>query len=56
MALATLGLAAPDGEPDATLALWAGAGGIAGAALTGRSLVGVLASGGATYWLARLLI
>ncbi len=55
VALATLGLAAPDGSPDATLALWAGAGGVIGAAATKRSLLGVLIFGGAFYWLFRAL-
>jgi branched-subunit amino acid transport protein len=55
ISLATLGLAAPDGDPQASLALVAAAGGIAGAALTKRSVLGVLLAGGAAYWLARLV-
>jgi branched-subunit amino acid transport protein len=53
IAIATLGLAAPDGDPEAGIGLVAAAGGVAGAALTKRSLLGVLIIGGAVYWVAR---
>jgi branched-subunit amino acid transport protein len=56
IALATLGLAAPDGDPEAGIALVAAAGGVVGAAITKRSLLGVLVVGGALYWLARSLV
>lgn len=55
VALATLGLVAPGGEPEVTPALAAAAGGMVGVFLTRRSLLGVLAAGGAAYWLARWL-
>jgi hypothetical protein len=55
VSLATLGLAAPTGHPQAGIALVAAGGGIAGAALTRRSVLGVLWVGGAAYWLARLV-
>ena len=56
VALATIGLAAPDGTPSFTPALAGAAGGAAGAFLTRRSLLGVIVVGGAAYWLARWVI
>ncbi len=53
VALATRGLAAPEGIPSVTPALAGAAGGIAGAALTRRSLVGTILFGGALYWMVR---
>ncbi len=55
VSLATVGLAAPDGDLDASIALVAAAGGVLGAAVTKRSLVGVLLFGAAAWWAARLL-
>jgi branched-subunit amino acid transport protein len=56
VALATAGLAAPGGTVAASPALAAAAGGILGAALTRRSLLGVLVFGTVTYWIVRLLV
>ncbi len=55
VALATLGLAAPEGDVDASIALWAAAGGVLGAVVTKRSLIGVLLFGAAAWWVAKLL-
>ncbi|MGI9647684.1 MAG: AzlD domain-containing protein [Acidimicrobiia bacterium] len=55
VALATIGLAAPDGDVQGSVALVAAAGGVAGAALTKRSVLGVLLIGGTAYWAARWL-
>jgi branched-subunit amino acid transport protein len=55
VSLATIGLAAPDGDPQGSIALVAAAGGLAGAALTRRSVIGVMLMGGAAYWVARWL-
>ncbi len=55
VALATLGLAAPDGGPEAGIGLVAATGGVVGAVITRRSLPGVLLVGGAFYWVARWL-
>jgi branched-subunit amino acid transport protein len=55
VALATAGLAAPDGEVAATPALAAAGGAIVGALVTRRSLLGVLAFGVAAYAAARAL-
>lgn len=53
IALATTGLAAPNGNPAITPALAGAAGGVVGAAVTRRSLVGTILMGGAVYWLVR---
>jgi branched-subunit amino acid transport protein len=55
ISLATLGLAAPDGAPEAGIGLVAAAGGVVGATVTKRSIIGVLFAGGAAYWLARFV-
>lgn len=55
IALATSGLAAPEGAPAATPALAGAVGGVVGAALTRRSLVGTILLGAAAYWLVRWL-
>ena len=56
VSLGTLGLAAPDGDLDVTIGLWAGAGGLLGAVLTKRPLIGILAFGAAAWWAAKLLV
>lgn len=56
VSLATVSLAAPDGRVAATPALAAAAGGLVGAVLARRSLVGVILFGGVAYWAARLLL
>ena len=56
VALATLGLAAPEGETEATLALVAAAGGLLGAAVTGRSFLGVAGFGIVIWWIARAIV
>lgn len=53
VALATSGLAAPQGTPAVTAALAGAAGGVAGAVVTRRSLVGTILCGGALYWVVR---
>ena len=53
VALATSGLAAPEGDLSVTPALAGAAGGLAGAKLTRRSLVGTILVGAAAYWLVR---
>ena len=53
VALATSGLAAPDGSLAVTPALGGAVGGVVGAAVTRRSLVGTILIGAAAYWLAR---
>lgn len=55
VALATIGLGAPDGDPAVTIALAAAGGGLVGAIATKRSLPGVVILGGAAWWLARAL-
>ncbi len=55
VALATIGLAAPDGDLDVTIALWAAAGGLVGGLATRRSLIGIVAFGGAAWWVAKLV-
>lgn len=55
IALATSGLAAPEGAPAATPALGGAVGGVVGAAVTRRSLVGTILFGAAAYWLVRWL-
>lgn len=56
VSLATVGLAAPEGSVAVTPALAAAGGGVLGAALTRRSLLGVLLVGAAAYWIARALV
>ena len=53
VAIATLGLAAPEGEIDATIALVAAAGGLLGAVVTKRSFLGVAGFGIVAWWIAR---
>lgn len=55
IALATSGLAAPEGAPAATPALGGAVGGVVGAAVTRRSLVGTILFGASAYWLVRWL-
>ena len=55
IALATSGLAAPEGSLAVTPALGGAVGGVAGAIATKRSLVGTILIGAAGYWLARVL-
>ena len=55
IALATTGLAAPQGSVAVTPALGGAVGGMIGAAVTRRSLVGTIVIGAAAYWLVRLL-
>jgi len=56
IALATTGLAAPEGSVAVTPALGGAVGGVIGAAVTRRSLVGTIVIGAAAYWLVRLLV
>ncbi|HEY5889881.1 MAG TPA: AzlD domain-containing protein [Acidimicrobiia bacterium] len=56
IAIATSGLLAPDGTPAVTPGLAAAAGGVLGAVLFKRSLVGVLAIGAAAFYLTRYLV
>jgi branched-subunit amino acid transport protein len=53
IALATSGLAAPEGSLAVTPALGGAVGGVVGAAVTRRSLVGTILIGAAAYWLVR---
>ncbi len=55
VSLATIGFVAPDGVPAVTPGLAAAAGGVVGAAVTRRSLIGTIVIGAAAYWVARLL-
>lgn len=56
IAIATSGLLAPEGTPAVTPGLAAAAGGVVGAAVLKRSLLGVLAVGAALFYLTRLLV
>jgi branched-subunit amino acid transport protein len=56
VALATATLLVPDADVKPALGYSAFAGAVAGGILMRRSLIGVLMIGGATYWLARLLV
>jgi branched-subunit amino acid transport protein len=56
IALASRDLMAPGGEVAITPALAAAAGGIIGGLVFRRSILGVVGTGLALYWLARLLI
>jgi branched-subunit amino acid transport protein len=56
VALATSGLAAPEGSLAVTPALGGAAGGIIGALVTRRSLIGTILIGAAVYWLTRLVV
>ncbi len=56
VALATVGLVAPDGEPAVTPALAGGAGAVVGAIVTRRSLVGVVVVGAGFFYLVRWLV
>ena len=55
VSLATIGFVAPDGVPAVTPGLAAAAGGVVGAAVTRRSLIGTIVIGAVAYWVARLL-
>ncbi|HUO45412.1 MAG TPA: AzlD domain-containing protein [Acidimicrobiia bacterium] len=52
--IATVGIAAPEGVLDVSPSLWAGVGGILGAVLFRRSILGVVVVGVVGYWVARL--
>lgn len=54
VALAANGLLAPDGRLSVTPALAAGVGGIIGAILLKRSILGIVVCGLAGYWIVRL--
>jgi branched-subunit amino acid transport protein len=54
VSLAVNGLAAPGGDLDFSPALAAGVGGVVGAALFKRSILGVAVVGIAGYWIARM--
>lgn len=56
ISLATAGVLAPTGELAISSALAAGAGGLVGAAVTRRSLLGTVVGGAVAYWLTRLVI
>ena len=56
VAIATVGLATPDGTPAVTPGLAAAFGGILGGILFRRSLVGILAVGAALFYLVRALV
>lgn len=56
VAIATSGLLAPGGEPAITPGLAAAAGGILGAVLFKRALVGILVVGAALFYLIRYLV
>lgn len=56
VSIATLGLAAPEGEIDNTIALVAAAGGLLGAVVTKRSFLGVAAFGIVAWWIARAVL
>ncbi len=55
IAIAAVGLVAPDGDLDVTIALIAGAGGVAGGVVTRGSLLGIIGFGMTAWWLARLV-
>jgi branched-subunit amino acid transport protein len=56
VSIATLGLAAPEGEIDATIALVAAAGGLVGGWATKRSFLGVAGFGIVAWWIARAVV
>ena len=56
VALATIGLAAPDGQPAITVSMAAAAGGIVGGAVFRRSLWGVIAVGAVSFYIVRLFV
>ncbi|NNC41011.1 MAG: AzlD domain-containing protein [Acidimicrobiia bacterium] len=56
IALATIGLAAPDGQPEVTVSMAAAAGGIVGGAVFRRSLWGVIAVGAVSFYAVRLFV
>lgn len=56
VALAADGLLAPDGLLEVSPSLAAGVGGIIGAVLFKRSILGIIAMGLVGYWIARLLV
>jgi branched-subunit amino acid transport protein len=55
VALAVNGFIAPDGSLDASPAIAAGIGGVVGAVLFKRSILGVVGVGLIAYWVARLI-
>ena len=55
VALAVNGFVAPDGSLDVSPAMAAGIGGVAGAFLFRRSVLGVVGAGLVGYWAARLM-
>lgn len=55
VALATSGLAAPEGSLAVSPALGGAVGGVVGAVATRRSLIGTILIGAAAYWLTRYL-
>ena len=55
VSLATIGFVAPEGIPEVTPGLAAAVGGVVGAAVTRRSLIGTIVIGAAAYWVVRLL-
>ena len=56
VALATIGLAAPDGQPEVTVSMAAAAGGIIGGAVFRRSLWGVIAVGAVSFYVVRVFV
>jgi branched-subunit amino acid transport protein len=56
VAIATVGMAAPEGAIEATPALAAAVGGVVGAAVFRRSLWAVLGAGAAFFYVARALV
>jgi branched-subunit amino acid transport protein len=56
VALATIGLAAPDGQPEVTVSMAAAAGGIVGGAVFRRSLWGVIAVGAVSFYIVGLFV
>lgn len=56
VAIATVGLATPDGTPAVTPGLAAAFGGVVGGVLFRRSLVGILAVGAALFYLVRAVV
>ncbi|HSO48978.1 MAG TPA: AzlD domain-containing protein [Acidimicrobiia bacterium] len=56
VAIATVGLATPEGSPAVTPGLAAAAGGVLGGIAFRRSLVGILVVGAASFYLVRALL
>lgn len=55
-AIASAALVAPNGSPAITPALAAAGGGVIGALLFKKSLIGILATGAAAFYLVRLIV